>query len=144
MNLTLTRKRPSALTATVSRSFPGVRDSRLVGETKPGGKGPGKEKTSPTETVTRVTIQYCELANYSHAAHELARAIEAEFRDADVHTELVPASGGVYEVSINGQLVYSKKATYRLPDCDEIFYHIRAVLPRGPGEPPLPSGTGGT
>ncbi len=83
-------------------------------------------------STARVTIVYSRLGNYAPVAQRLAAAIREEFPGDPIETELVPAAGGVYEVSINGKLVFSKKATYRLPEPDEIFYHVRAaVSPRG-------------
>ena len=80
----------------------------------------------------RVTIEYSRLGNYAPVAERLAAAIREEFPGEPVETDLVPAVGGVYEVRVNGKLVFSKKATYRLPEPDEIFYHVRAaVSPRG-------------
>ena len=82
--------------------------------------------------TAKVVIEYSKLGNYAPVAKRLAAAIHEEFPDDAVETVLVPAVGGVYEVSVNGKLVFSKKATYRLPEPDEIFYHVRAaVSPRG-------------
>jgi selenoprotein W-related protein len=39
---------------------------------------------------------------------------------------LVPARGGVFEVTIDGELVYSKKATGRHPDHDALLKDIRS------------------
>ena len=91
--------------------------------------GSSRGNQGPT---AKVTIVYSRLGNYAPVAQRLAAAIREEFPDDPVETELVAAVGGVYEVSVNGKLVFSKKATYRLPEPDEIFYHIRAaVSPRG-------------
>ncbi len=35
--------------------------------------------------------------------------------------ELIPSGGGVFEVSKNGKLVFSKKVEGRYPEVDEIF-----------------------
>ena len=43
---------------------------------------------------------------------------EAVFGDLDV--ELVKGAGGVFEVSVDGQLVFSKKALDRFPMYQEI------------------------
>jgi selenoprotein W-related protein len=40
---------------------------------------------------------------------------------------LIKGSGGVFEVTVDGELVYSKKATGRFPEHDEIFYHVRSA-----------------
>lgn len=37
---------------------------------------------------------------------------------------LIPSGGGVFEVTINGSLVFSKKATGRFPELDEIVSKI--------------------
>ncbi len=31
-------------------------------------------------------------------------------------------------MTVDGELVYSKKATGRFPEHEEIFYHVKAVL----------------
>ncbi len=37
---------------------------------------------------------------------------------------LIPSGGGVYEVTINGKLIYSKKATGQFPELNDIVAHI--------------------
>ncbi|MDQ3915906.1 MAG: Rdx family protein [Actinomycetota bacterium] len=39
---------------------------------------------------------------------------------------IVPARGGVFEVEVDGRLVFSKKATGRHADYDEILKKIRS------------------
>jgi selenoprotein W-related protein len=41
--------------------------------------------------------------------------------------ELVPASKGAFEVTINGQLLYSKLDTGVFPDSDEIIKQMEAL-----------------
>jgi len=43
---------------------------------------------------------------------------------------LVPSSGGVFEVTVNGSLVFSKKATGRFPETDEA---LRLIEPHEDG-----------
>lgn len=38
-----------------------------------------------------------------------------------IETELIGGGGGVFDVRVDGQLVYSKFDTYRFPKHDEIF-----------------------
>ncbi len=38
----------------------------------------------------------------------------------DVEIDLIPSSGGVFEVKLDGELLFSKKETGRFPDQDEI------------------------
>jgi selT/selW/selH-like putative selenoprotein len=87
-----------------------------------------KVDDSLTYGEVRVLIQYCEIGNYSGVAQELGRAIRAEFTGLPVEIEMSSSSGGVFEVSVNQRLIFSKKATFRLPSDAEIFYHIQAAL----------------
>lgn len=42
--------------------------------------------------------------------------------------ELIKSSGGVFEVRVNGELIYSKKATGRFPDENTLLADIIAAL----------------
>jgi len=41
-----------------------------------------------------------------------------------VEAELTPSGGGVFEVEVNGRLIFSKKALDRFPAEEEIFSEI--------------------
>jgi len=83
---------------------------------------------APARTrAVKVVIEYCEPGNHEKVARRLAEAIAGEFGVPAVEIETVPSSGGVFEVRIDGRLVYSKRATLRFPSPEEIYYHIRAV-----------------
>jgi selenoprotein W-related protein len=41
-------------------------------------------------------------------------------RNVGVESELVPGSGGVFEVTADGKLIYSKKSTGRFPNPGEV------------------------
>lgn len=68
-----------------------------------------------------VTIEYCVPGNYQGVARRLAEALRLDY---GVRSTLVPSRDGVFEVSVDGRLVYSKKATLRFPETDEISYHV--------------------
>jgi selenoprotein W-related protein len=42
--------------------------------------------------------------------------------------ELIPSGGGVYEVKKNEHLIFSKKATDRFPELDEIIESLEAPV----------------
>lgn len=79
------------------------------------------------EPSLKLTIHYCEMGNYLRAAHRLLDAVRKEFPSARIESELVPLSGGVFEVHVNDRLIFSKRANNRLPDPVEIFYHVDAI-----------------
>ena len=43
--------------------------------------------------------------------------------------ELIPGAGGRFEWTVNGELVYSKAATGRYPELDELKEAVYAKLP---------------
>jgi len=57
-------------------------------------------------------------------ASSLKAAIQKEFA---VAADLQGGHGGVFDVTIDGKLVYSKAETYRFPSNDEIFAKIREL-----------------
>jgi selenoprotein W-related protein len=49
-----------------------------------------------------------------------------EFEDTIVEITLIPSGGGVFEVEVDGDLVYSKKATGRHAEYEDVAGPIRA------------------
>ena len=41
---------------------------------------------------------------------------------------LIPGTGGAYEVTVNGEQIYSKKATGKYPEVQELIETIKAKL----------------
>jgi len=74
------------------------------------------------EEPAPVLIEYCVPGNYERVARSLAEAIEAELGET---AQLLPSRDGVFEVSVHGRLVFSKRACSRFPEREEIFYHLR-------------------
>jgi selenoprotein W-related protein len=52
----------------------------------------------------------------------LAATLTETYRELDV--EYIPSGGGVFEVTLDGRLIYSKKVTGRHPTHEEI---LRAI-----------------
>ena len=71
-----------------------------------------------------VSIEYCVPGNYERIATALSEAIETSLGESP---ELVPSRDGVFEVSVHGRVVFSKRACSRFPDQEEIFYHLRQL-----------------
>jgi selenoprotein W-related protein len=40
---------------------------------------------------------------------------------------LIPSAGGVFEVIVDGKLIYSKKATGEFPDPDAVVQQVREL-----------------
>lgn len=44
-----------------------------------------------------------------------------------VEAKMIPSGGGVFEVEVDGQLVFSKKALERFPEHEEVFREIEKL-----------------
>ena len=49
----------------------------------------------------------------------MAETISSKF-GKNVEVDLIPSSGGVFEISLDGKLLYSKQSTGRFPDQQEV------------------------
>jgi selenoprotein W-related protein len=56
---------------------------------------------------------------------DILKAYEAQITSL----ALIPSSGGVFEVEVDGDLIFSKQATNRYPTTTEIKQLIQAKLP---------------
>jgi selenoprotein W-related protein len=59
----------------------------------------------------------------------LTEKIAHDYKNRLARVSLVPSSGGVFEVRLNGRDIYSKKATGRFPDQNQIVAQIGTLLP---------------
>jgi selenoprotein W-related protein len=71
-----------------------------------------------------IRIEYCSAWNYEPHAVGLAEKLMRLKQSLDSVT-LVPGGGGVFEVSVNGIKIYSKKETGQFPDPDAILKKVR-------------------
>ena len=65
----------------------------------------------------KISIEYCTKWNYEPRASSLGDLLTKKY-DADV--ELLPSEGGVFEVVVDGNLIYSKKELSRFPEEGEV------------------------
>ena len=74
-----------------------------------------------------VRIEYCTSWNYQPRAASLADALKKKYGAEVAKVDLVPGSGGAFEVSLNGTLLYSKLETRQFPTTEQITAAIDAV-----------------
>ncbi len=61
-----------------------------------------------------ISIEYCMEWNYEPRALSLRDVLQKEYPNTEI--KLIPSSGGVFEIMINGHLnVFSKRKTGRFP-----------------------------
>ena len=66
----------------------------------------------------KISIEYCAMWNYLPKAASLEVELKNNFPQADI--SLISSGGGVFEISLNDNLIFSKKALNRFPDSGEI------------------------
>ncbi len=79
-----------------------------------------------------VAIEYCTVCNFRGRAAWLAQELLAAHEGELAGVVLVPGRGGVFDVRIDGELVFSQKEAGRLPEPREIKDALRAKLGLGP------------
>jgi len=68
-----------------------------------------------------VDITYCRLCNWGLRASWMVQELLSTFAEEIGSVTLTPdASGGVFEVRIDGELVWSRKETGRFPEIGEL------------------------
>ena len=81
--------------------------------------------------MSRVTIEYCVVCNYYPRAARLAEELETKL---GLRSDLIKGSGGVFEVTFEGELLFSKKKLGRFPEPGEVAGLVEARLAaRSPG-----------
>ena len=75
-----------------------------------------------------VSIEYCTVCNFRGRAAWLAQEVLAANEGEIAGLTLVPGRGGVFDVRIDGELVFSQKDAGRLPEPREIKDALRAKL----------------
>lgn len=65
--------------------------------------------------------------NFAPKAASFAEGLITHFRSQITSLELIPSSGGVFEVTVNGEKRYSKKETGKFPDLEEFIAEMEAM-----------------
>ena len=70
-----------------------------------------------------ISIEYCVQWNYLPRASSLEAELKSRF--PGVETKLISSGGGVYEIILEGELIFSKKTLGRFPDDGEVAALIK-------------------
>ena len=76
-------------------------------------------------TKPRVSIEYCTQCRWLLRAGWMAQELLTTFVDELGEVALIPGKGGVLDVRVDGELVYSRKETGRFPEMKEIKQLVR-------------------
>jgi selenoprotein W-related protein len=73
----------------------------------------------------RIEITYCTQCRWLLRAAWMAQELLVTFETALGEVALVPGTGGIFEVKLDGELIYSRKVAGRFPESKELKQLIR-------------------
>ncbi len=79
-------------------------------------------------TTHQVEIEYCTQCRWLLRAAWLAQELLTTFEADLAGVNLMPGTGGVLEVRLNGAVIFSRKAAGRFPESKELKQLIRDVI----------------
>jgi selenoprotein W-related protein len=79
----------------------------------------------------RVEIEYCARCRFVLRAAWLAQELLLTFADELGELALVPGLGGVFEVRLNGELLFSRAQNGRFPESKELKQLVRDRIAPG-------------
>ena len=74
-----------------------------------------------------ITLEFYVVCNYTPDAVRVTEELVEAFGRGIAALTLVPSSGGVFEVTVNGTPVFSKKSLQRKPRPGEVAALVRAT-----------------
>lgn len=80
------------------------------------------------DTKPRIEITYCTQCRWLLRAAWMAQELLLTFETELGEVALVPGSGGIFEVKVDGGLVFSRKAAGRFPESKELKQLIRDLI----------------
>lgn len=82
-------------------------------------------------TKPRVTIHYCTQCNWLLRAGWMAQELLQTFGQDLGEVALIPGTGGVYEITLNGQVIWERKRDGGFPGPKEIKQRLRDAIDPG-------------
>jgi selenoprotein W-related protein len=73
----------------------------------------------------QIEIRYCTQCRWMLRAAWMAQELLTTFEQELGSVALAPGSGGVFDISIDGQTIWSRKETGRFPDIKELKQLVR-------------------
>lgn len=76
----------------------------------------------------RVTIRYCTQCNWLLRAGWIAQELLQTFGEDLGEVALLPGTGGIYEIAVDGRVIWERKADGGFPGPREIKQRLRDVI----------------
>ena len=81
----------------------------------------------------RIEIEYCTQCRWLLRAGWTAQELLTTFQDEIGEVALVPGTGGIFDVRVGDQIVWSRATEGRFPELKELKQRLRDVI--APGRP---------
>ena len=78
-----------------------------------------------SKSKPHVEIEYCNQCRWLLRAAWIAQELLTTFESDLSRVSLVPGSGGIFEVRLDGEVLFSRKAAQRFPESKELKQLIR-------------------
>ena len=88
-------------------------------------------RVATTAGRPRVEIEYCTQCRWLLRAGWTAQELLTTFQDELGEVALIPGTGGIFEVRVNGAVVWSRAGESRFPELKELKQRIRDVVVPG-------------
>jgi selenoprotein W-related protein len=86
-------------------------------------RSPNSERENAV--APRVEIQYCRQCRWLMRASWMAQELLTTFESELGEVALVPGTGGVFEVRVDGEMVFSRTEEGRFPESKELKQRVR-------------------
>ena len=73
----------------------------------------------------RLEIEYCSQCRFILRATWMAQELLFSFADELTEVALIPGSDGIFEIRLNGNVIFSKKLAGRFPESKELKQLVR-------------------
>jgi len=98
----------------------------MAGEDPAPAHGRGAAEAKPVSgALPRVEITYCRQCRWLLRAAWMAQELLTTFEDEIGGVTLIPGTGGIFEVTVDGETVWSRKGEGRFPDITELKQRVR-------------------
>jgi selenoprotein W-related protein len=84
--------------------------------------------TSNRPDENRIAIHYCTQCRWMLRAAWMQQELLTTFQDELTEVALRPGTGGVFDIHLNGELVWSRKQEGRFPDIKELKQKVRDLV----------------
>lgn len=81
--------------------------------------------------MPRVTIHYCTQCSWLLRSAWLAQELLSTFGQEIGEVALIPGTGGVFEIAVDGQIVWERKAEGGFPEAKVLKQRVRDIIEPG-------------